>query len=120
MAYPAEYMNQTVVVINNGTSIGGGGWLADGWEKNERVRWEDYIMESVDINDEYVLCVAKVITNEKIYASYKSGTGNFTEKFYIMKDGVRYRIVQHRVMSGVDGVEMYRELLVGPAVIPTV
>ena len=115
MGYPEEYMNQTVVFVDNGTFIGTGFVVGSGTEKNIRVRWDDFMMEAVDINDEYVLATAKVITNEPVYATYRRVSINpKSEKFYFIKDGERYRILQHRVMHDIDGNELYRELLVGP------
>lgn len=122
MAYPEEYMKETVVVTKADIYVGGL-WRGEGYIKNVKVRWEDFIMEAPDINNNYTLCVAKVITNEPIEATYAVygqhphyETFEVHERYYIYRRGVKYRVVQHRVYSDVEGNEMYRELLL--AIIP--
>jgi len=117
MAYPQEYMKENVVVTKADLYVGGL-WLGEGYTKNVKVRWDDFIIEAPDINDNYTLCVAKVVTNEPIeatYAVYEHHPHYSTlmdhERYYIYRKGVKYRVVQHRVYADVEGVEMYRELL---------
>jgi hypothetical protein len=117
MAYPKEYMNEKVVVTKADLYIGGL-WIGEGWMKNVDVRWDDIMIEAPDINDNYTLCVAKVITTELIEATYAVyvhqpmfSTMSDHDRYYIYRKGVKYRVVQHRVYGDVEGKEMYRELL---------
>lgn len=112
MSLPKEYLNQTIVLVDNGIFVGG--TTSDNEIKNIKVRWDDQLMEAVDINDEYVLTVASVKTDETdICATVGIGSA-LVERFYMWKDGKRYRIAQHRVYTDVSGKESYRELLVAP------
>lgn len=121
--FPEEYMNEHVVITKAETYVGGIYAIHDCWIKNVHVRWEDVSIEVPDINDNNTLCVAKVITNEAVeatfsvynkYPSYAGSTATF-ERYYIYRNGQKYRVVQHRVYPDIDGNEQYRELLVAHA-----
>jgi hypothetical protein len=107
-SYPTEYLKQVVVLADSGAWAAGDPLvLISPSLTNVKVRWEDDLVEAVDINDEYVLCVARVIINEPVSATH-------ADRFIIWKDGAPYRVVQHRVYPDIDGNEAYRQLLVGP------
>lgn len=109
--FPSEYLNETVVVdkINypDGTSP------SNKYRKNVKVRWEDVMMETPDIQNVYTLCVAKVTTADDITSDIivDSPVTYVHRVFHLYKDGIKYYVVQHRIYRDIEGVEQYRELL---------
>ena len=105
MTFPEEYFTEKVVVKKLSTWISGYGAIA-GWVKNVPVRWEDYIIEVPDMNNDNTMCVAKVTMTETVEATPD------TDRYFIYRNNQKYRVVQHRVYPDIDGNELYRELLV--------
>lgn len=82
--------------------------------KCAKMRWDNMMIEAVDMDDEYVLCTVKAITKETIDATPKNGSSIY--RYYIIKDGAFYRVVQSRILTEIEGDETYRELLLAPVV----
>lgn len=85
-------------------------------DKCIKVRWDDAMIEAVDISDTYVLCTGRVIIKEVVETTIPNEYGFC--RFYLIRFGKYYKIVQARILPGIEGLDTYRELLVAPCSTP--
>ena len=85
---------------------------ATSFSKCIKIRWEDVMVEAVNILDEYILCTGKVMTKEVVTAgTFASGT---PRGYVIIWKAMLYSVVQAKVQPGIAGDDVYTELLVAP------
>ena len=96
-----EYVNQQIILID---------FASTPRASVIKCRWDDTFTEVADINDEYTLTSVKITTGANVSGTKEGEIISGVDRFYIIRDNIIYRLVQHRLISGLIEASDLREV----------